>query len=112
VLTGKAGISKVYFSANFQDVQERFGMIPESWRLLGATSAGFEQSEKQQEEASGEEAQASQKRKSILGTTSKSTDDLRTLQKHTQELQRQETISLQHRRGKAPGLRTGAVKKQ
>ena len=57
VLTGKAGISKVYFTELPKDVQERFGYDPQKAGDYSAQqSAAFEQARKQHEEASRQKA--------------------------------------------------------
>src|SRR4026209_1102818 len=62
VLTGKAGISKVYYTEIPKDVQERFGYDPQKASDYSAQqSAGLEQVRKQEEEASRQKAEASQK---------------------------------------------------
>src|SRR6188472_2695517 len=62
VLTGKAGISKVYFTELPKDVQERFGYDPQKAGDYSAQqSAGLEQVRKQQEETSRQKAETLQK---------------------------------------------------
>ena len=105
VLTGKAGISKVYFTELPKDVQERFGYDSQKAGVYSAQqSAGFEQVRKQQEEASRQKAQASQKENQSRAQQASRQNDLRTLQSQYQELQRQEDdLLLRIGEAKAPG---------
>ena len=103
VLSGKAGISKVYFTELPKDVQERFGYDSQKAGVYSAQqSAGFEQVRKQQEEASREKAQASQKENQSRAQQASRQNELRTLQSRHEELQRQEDDLL---------LRIGEAKK-
>ena len=105
VLTGKAGISKVYFTELPKDVQERFGYDSQKAGVYSAQqSAGFEQVRKQQEEASRQKAQASQKENQSRAQQASRQNDLRTLQSQYEELQRQEDdLLLRIGEAKAPG---------
>jgi len=105
VLTGKAGISKVYFTELPKDVQERFGYDSQKAGVYSAQqSAGFEQVRKQQEEASRQKAQASQKENQSRAQQASRQNDLRTLQSRYEELQRQEDdLLLRIGEAKAPG---------
>ncbi len=105
VLTGKAGISKVYFTELPKDVQERFGYDSQKAGDYSAQqSAGFEQVRKQQEEASRQKAQASQKENQSRAQQASRQNDLRTLQSRYEELQRQEDdLLLRIGEAKAPG---------
>ena len=105
VLTGKAGISKVYFTELPKDVQERFGYDSQKAGDYSAQqSAGFEQVRKQQEEASRQKAQASQKENQSRAQQASRQNDLRTLQSQYEELQRQEDdLLLRIGEAKAPG---------
>ena len=105
VLTGKAGISKVYFTELPKEVQERFGYDSQRAGVYSAQqSAGFEQVRKQQEEASRQKAQASQKENQSRAQQASRQNDLRTLQSRYEELQRQEDdLLLRIGEAKAPG---------
>jgi len=105
VLTGKAGISKVYFTELPKGVQERFGYDSQKAGVYSAQqSAGFEQVRKQQEEASRQKAQASQKENQSRAQQASRQNDLRTLQSRYEELQRQEDdLLLRIGEAKAPG---------
>ena len=105
VLTGKAGISKVYFTELPKEVQERFGYDSQRAGVYSAQqSAGFEQVRKQQEEASRQKAQASQKENQSRAQQASRQTDLRTLQSRYEELQRQEDdLLLRIGVAKAPG---------
>jgi len=105
VLTGKAGISKVYFTELPKEVQERFGYDSQKAGVYSAQqSAGFEQVRKQQEEASRQKAQASQKENQSRAQQASRQNDLRTLQSRYEELQRQEDdLLLRIGEAKAPG---------
>ncbi|HYT19608.1 MAG TPA: hypothetical protein VEW05_05180 [Candidatus Polarisedimenticolia bacterium] len=105
VLTGKAGISKVYFTELPKEVQERFGYDSQKAGVYSAQqSAGFEQVRKQQEEASRQKAQASQKENQSRAQQASRQNDLRTLQGRYEELKRQEDdLLLRIGEAKAPG---------
>jgi hypothetical protein len=105
VLTGKAGISKVYFTELPKDVQERFGYDPQKATDYSAQqNAGLEQVRKQQEEASRQKAEASQKENQTRAQQASRQNDIRTLQSRYEELQRQEdNLLLQIGEAKKPG---------
>ena len=105
VLTGKAGISKVYFTELPKDVQERFGYDPQKATDYSAQqSAGFEQVRKQQEETLRQKAEASQKADQYRAEQASRQNEIRTLQSRYDELQRQEdNLLLQIGEAKKPG---------
>ena len=105
VLTGKAGISKVYFTELPKDVQGRFGYDSQKAGVYSAQqSAGFEQVRKQQEEASRQKAEAAQKENQSRAQQASRQNDFRTLQSRYEELQRQEDdLLLRIGEAKAPG---------
>jgi hypothetical protein len=105
VLTGKAGISKVYFTELPRDVQQRFGYDPQKAGDYSAQqSAGFDQVRKQQEETSRQKAQASQKENQSRAEQATRQNQLRALQSRYEELQRQEdNLLLQIGEAKKPG---------
>ena len=105
VLTGKAGISKVYFTELPKDVQERFGYDPQKATDYSAQqSAGFEQVRKQQEETLRQKAEASQKADQYRAEQASRQNEIRTLQSRYEELQRQEdNLLLQIGEAKKPG---------
>jgi hypothetical protein len=105
VLTGKAGISKVYFTELPRDVQERFGYDPQKAGNYSAQqSAGVEQVRKQQEEASRQQAEASQKENQSRVEQVTRQNNVRILQDRYDELQKQEdNLLLQIGEAKKPG---------
>jgi hypothetical protein len=105
VLTGKAGISKVYFTELPKDVQERFSYDSQKATDYSAQqSAGFEQVRKQQEEASRQKAEASQKPNQSRAEQQTRQNQIRMLQARYEELQRQEDdLLLQIGEAKKPG---------
>jgi hypothetical protein len=105
VLTGKAGISKVYFTELPKDVQERFGYDPQKAGDYSAQqSAGFEQVRKQHEEASRQKAEASQKADQYRVEQATRQNNIRILQARYEELQRQEDdLLVQMGEAKKPG---------
>jgi hypothetical protein len=105
VLTGKAGISKVYFTELPKDVQERFRYDSQKASDYSAQqSAGFEQVRKQQEEASRQKAQASQKENQSRAEQAIRQNNVRMLQARYEELQKQEDdLLLQIGEAKKPG---------
>jgi hypothetical protein len=105
VLTGKAGISKVYFTELPKDVQERFGYDPKKAGDYSAQQgAGFEQVRKQQEESSRQKAEASQKADQYRAAQATQQNNLRMLQARYEELQRQEdNLLVQIGEAKKPG---------
>lgn len=103
VVTNKAGISKVYFTELPKDVQERFGYDPQRAADYSAQqSAGFDQIRKQQTEASRREAEATQKANQYRAEQQTRQNELRALQVHYDDLQKQEDDLL---------LRIGEAKK-
>jgi hypothetical protein len=105
VLTGKAGISKVYFTELPKDVHERFGYEPQKAGDYSAQqSAEFEHVRKQQEEASRQKAAASQKENQSRAEQAIRQNNVRLLQARYEELQRQEDdLLLQIGEAKKPG---------
>jgi hypothetical protein len=105
VLTNKAGISKVYFTELPEDVQERFGYDPQrAADYSSQQSAGFEQVRKQQEEASRQKAEASQKADQYRVEQATRQNNIRILQARYEELQRQEDdLLVQIGEAKKPG---------
>ncbi len=105
VLTGKAGISKVYFTELPKDVQERFGYDPQKAGDYSAQqSTGFEQVRKQHEEASRQKAEASQKADQYRVEQANRQNNIRILQARYEELQRQEDdLLVQIGEAKKPG---------
>jgi hypothetical protein len=105
VLTGKAGISKVYFTELSKDVQERFGYDPQKAGNYSAQrSAGVEQVRKQEEEASRQQAEASQKENQSRVEHVTRQNNVRILQDRYDELQKQEdNLLLQIGEAKKPG---------
>jgi hypothetical protein len=105
VLTGKAGISKVYFTELPKDVQERFGYDPQkAGNYSVQQSAGVEQVRKQQEEASRQQAEASQKENESRVEQGTGQNNVRMLQGRYEELQRQEdNLLLKIGEAKKPG---------
>jgi hypothetical protein len=105
VLTGKAGISKVYFTELPKDVQERFGYDPQKAGDYSAQqSAGLEQVRKQQEEASRQKAEASQKADQYRAEQASRQNNIRMLQDRYEELRRQEdNLLVQIGEAKKPG---------
>ena len=103
VLTSKAGISKVYFTELPKDVQERFGYDSQkSGDYSAQQGAEFEQVRKQQEDASRQKVQASQKENQSRAEQASHQNQLRALQSRYEQLQRQEDELL---------LRIGEAKK-
>jgi hypothetical protein len=105
VLTGKAGISKVYFTELPKDVQERFGYDPQQAGDYSAQqSAGLEQVRKQHEEASRQKAEASQKADRYRVEQTTRQNNIRIMQARYEELQRQEdALLVQIGEAKKPG---------
>jgi hypothetical protein len=105
VVTGKAGISKVYFTEVPKDVQERFGYDAQKGADYSAQqTAGLEQVRKQQEEASRQKAEASQKENQSRVEHTSRQNQFRALQSRYEELQRQEdNLLLQIGEAKKPG---------
>jgi hypothetical protein len=105
VVTGKAGISKVYFTELPKDVQERFGYDPQKAGDYSAQqSTGFEQVRKQQEESSRQKAEASQKADQYRAEQATRQNNVRMLQARYEELQRHEdNLLVQIGEAKKPG---------
>ena len=105
VLTGKAGISKVYFTEIPKDVQERFGYDPQKAGDYSAQqSAGLQQVRKQHEEASRQKAEASQKADRYRVEQTTRQNNIRIMQARYEELQRQEdALLVQIGEAKKPG---------
>jgi hypothetical protein len=105
VLTGKAGISKVYFTELSKDVQERFGYDPQKAGNYSAQqSAGVEQVRKQQEEALRQQAERLQKENQSRVEQGTRQNNVRMLQGRYEELQRHEdNLLLQIGEAKKPG---------
>ena len=105
VLTSKAGISKVYFTELPKDVQERFGYDSQKAGDYSAQqSAGFEQVRKQQEEASRQKTQASQKTDQNRAEQANRQNAIQSLRARYEEVQRQEdNLLLQIGEAKKPG---------
>jgi hypothetical protein len=105
VLTGKAGISKVYFTELPKDVQERFGCDPQKAGDYSAQqSAGLDQARKQREEASRQKAEASQKENQYRAEQQNRQNEIRMLESRYDELRRQEDdLLLQIGEAKKPG---------
>jgi hypothetical protein len=113
VLTGKAGISKVYFAELPKDVQERFGYDPQKAGDYSAQqNAAFQQTQKQQEETSRQKAEASQKADQYRAEQASRRNEIRALQARHDELQRQEDdLLLRIGEAKQPGPAYRAGKK-
>jgi hypothetical protein len=105
VLTGKAGISKVYFTELPKGVQERFGYDPQKAGDYSAQqSAGFEQVRKQHEEILRQKTEASQKADQYRVERATRQNNIRILQARYEELQRQEDdLLVQIGEAKKPG---------
>jgi hypothetical protein len=105
VVTGKSGISKVYFTELPKDVQERFGYDSQKASDYSAQqSRGLEQVRKQEEEASRQKAEASQKAKQQRAEQEREQTALRALQSRYDQLQHQEDdLLLQIGQAKQPG---------
>jgi chromosome segregation ATPase len=105
VVTGKSGISKVYFTELPKDVQERFGYDAQKAIDYSAQqSAGLEQVRKQEEEALRQKAEASQKANQQRTEQQRQQNAVRALQNRYDELQQQENdLLLQIGQAKQPG---------
>jgi len=105
VVTGKSGISKLYFTELPKDVQERFGYNPQKAVDYSAQqNAGLEQVRKQQEETMRREAEATQKANQYRVEQQNRQNEIRTLQGRYEDLQKQENnLLLQIGDAKAPG---------
>ena len=105
VVTGKLGISKVYFTELPKDVQERFGYDSQKASDYSAQQgAGLEQVRKQEEEASRQKAEASQKANQQRAEQERQQNAVRAFQSRYDELQHQEDdLLLQIGQAKQPG---------
>jgi len=105
MLTSKTGVSKVYFTELPKDVQERYGYNPQKAGDYSAQqSAGFEQARKQQEEASRQKVEISQKADQYRTEQANRRNAIQMLQARYEELQRQEdNLLLQIGEAKKPG---------
>jgi hypothetical protein len=105
VLTGKAGISKVYFTELPKDVQERFGYDSQKAADYSAQqNGGVEQARKQQEETSRQKAETFKKENQSQAEEVSRQNQLRALQSRYEELKRQEDdLLLRIGQAKAPG---------
>jgi chromosome segregation ATPase len=105
VLTGKAGISKVYFTELPKNVQARFSYDSQKATDYSAQqNAGLEQVRKQQEEASRQKAEASRKADQYRAEQASRQNQIRMLQARYEELQKQEdNLLLRIGEAKAPG---------
>ena len=105
VVTGKSGISKIYFTELPKDVQERFGYDSQKASDYSAQqSAGLEQVRKQEEEASRQKAEAWQKANQQRADQEREQNALRALQSRYDQLQHQEDdLLLQIGQAKQPG---------
>jgi hypothetical protein len=105
VLTGKAGVSKVYFTELPKDVQERFAYdAQKSADYSAQQNAGLEQVQKQQEEASRRNAEARQKANQSRIEQQTRQNDIRMLQSRYDDLRREEdNLLLQIGEAKKPG---------
>jgi chromosome segregation ATPase len=105
VVTGKSGISKVYFTELPKDVQERFGYDSRKASDYSTQqSAGLEQVRKQEEEASRQKAETSQKANQQRAEQERHQNAVRDFQSRYDELQHQEDdLLLQIGQAKQPG---------
>jgi hypothetical protein len=105
VLAGKAGVSKVYFTELPKDVQERFAYdAQKSADYSAQQNAGLDQVRKQQEEASRQKAEASQKADQYRVEQATRKNNIRILQARYEELHRQEDdLLVQIGEAKKPG---------
>jgi len=105
VLTSKAGISKVYFTELPKNVQERFSYDPQKAVDYSAQqSTGFEQLRKQEEEVSRQKTEASQKENQSRVKQVSQQSNVRMLQGHYEQLQKQEdNLLIQIGEAKKPG---------
>jgi hypothetical protein len=105
VLTGKSGISKVYFSELPKEVQERFGYDPQKATDYSAQqNASLDKVRKQQEETLRQEAQATQKANQSRAEQQTRQSAIQMLQSRYDDLQREEdNLLLRIGEAKAPG---------
>jgi hypothetical protein len=91
VVTGKSGISKLYFAELPKDIQERFGFDPQkAGDYSGQQNAGLEQVRKQQEETMRRQAEATQKANQYRAEQQNRQNEIQALQARFEGLQRQE----------------------
>jgi chromosome segregation ATPase len=96
IVTGKSGISKIYFTELPKDVQQRFGYDPQKAADYSAQqSAGLDQVRKEQEAVLRQKAEASQKANQIRAQQESRQNEIRTLQDRYAALQREEDALLQ-----------------
>ncbi len=96
IVTGKSGISKIYFTELPKDVQQRFGYDPQKAADYSAQqSAGLDQVRKEQEAVLRQKAEASQKANQIRAEQESRQNEIRTLQDRYSALQREEDALLQ-----------------
>jgi chromosome segregation ATPase len=105
VVTGKSGISKLYFTELPKDVQERFGYNSEKAVDYSAQqNAALERARKQQEETTRREAEATQKANQHRAEQQNQQNEIQTLQSRYENLQRQEAnLLVRIGEAKAPG---------
>ena len=124
IVTGKSGISKIYFTELPKDVQQRFGYDPQKATDYSAQqSAGLDQVRKEQEAVLRQKAEASQKANQVRAQQESRQNEIRTLQDRYAALQREEDALLQqigeakqpgpaYRVGKKPGHHPNPQKSQ
>ena len=96
IVTGKSGISKIYFTELPKDVQQRFGYDPQKAADYSAQqSAGLDQVRKEQEAVLRQKAEASQKANQVRAQQESRQNEIRTLQDRYAALQREEDALLQ-----------------
>ena len=96
IVTGKSGISKIYFTELPKDVQQRFGYDSQKAADYSAQqSAGLDQVRKEQEAVLRQKAEASQKANQIRAQQESRQNEIRTLQDRYAALQREEDALLQ-----------------
>ena len=96
IVTGKSGISKIYFTELPKDVQQRFGYDPQKAADYAAQqSAGLDQVRKEQEAVLRQKAEASQKANQVRAQQESRQNEIRTLQDRYAALQREEDALLQ-----------------
>jgi chromosome segregation ATPase len=113
IVTGKSGISKIYFTELPKDVQQRFGYDPQKAADYSAQqSAGLDQVRKEQEAVLRQKAEASQKANQVRAQQESRQNEIRTLQDRYAALQREEDALLQQiGEAKQPGPAYGVGKK-
>lgn len=96
IVTGKSGISKIYFTELPKDVQQRFGYDSQKAADYSAQqSAGLDQVRKEQEAVLRQKAEASQKANQVRAQQESRQNEIRTLQDRYAALQREEDALLQ-----------------